>query len=274
MNTPVNTPLIDKTRLADAFSKAAPSYDQAARLQREVGRTLLAQLPVSAPARLLDLGCGTGYFTAQLGQRYPQAAITGLDIAPGMLAFARQLLPDLPIQWLCADAEQLPLNQHSYGLIFSSLAIQWCENLPALWAGIAHTLEQGAAAHIATLGPQTLRELRSAWAQVDHYRHVNQFASLASIQASLPAHLQLEQVKRELKVLPYTSLRQLTQELKSLGAYNINADRAAGLTTPAKLRLLQQAYECYRQPDGTLPASYEVLYLTLRKTSCLATPTL
>src|SRR5690606_1533092 len=81
--------LPDKRQVAASFSRAADSYDGVAALQREVGAQLLARLPTLAPARWLDLGCGTGHFTRLLAQRFAAAEGVALDLAEGMLRHAR-----------------------------------------------------------------------------------------------------------------------------------------------------------------------------------------
>ena len=82
---------IDKQQVRRAFSRAAQDYDAAAVLQREVCTRMLDKLDCVKlkPARVLDIGSGTGWGTRQLGERYPQAEVTALDIAIGMLQHAR-----------------------------------------------------------------------------------------------------------------------------------------------------------------------------------------
>ncbi|MHB1371761.1 MAG: malonyl-ACP O-methyltransferase BioC, partial [Pseudomonadaceae bacterium] len=66
------------------------------------------------------------------------------------------------------------------------------------------------------------------------------------------------------EVLHFADLRQLTHELKALGAHNLNPGRPGGLTSRARLRALVAAYEQLRQSAG-LPATYQVVYGVLRK---------
>src|SRR5690606_13457587 len=135
---------LDKKKIAHSFSRAANTYDSVAQLQRDVGTELLKKLPDVLPekARILDLGSGTGFFTTKLAQQYPQAQVLGLDLAEGMLHFSRKSASD-SIQWLCGDAEFLPLTDNSVDLVFSSLAIQWCNNLPQLMRELHRVLTPG-----------------------------------------------------------------------------------------------------------------------------------
>lgn len=257
--------LIDKRKVADSFSKAASTYDSVAELQRGIGYSLMAKIPPSVGHRILDLGCGTGFFTAELARQFPSSHLMGLDIASGMLAFARATRSLRDVTWICGDAEALPLADRSCDLIFSSLALQWCENIDQLFAEIERVLDREGTACIATLGPRTLQELRGAWSAVDEYQHVNRFIAKERLLAAMPSTLRVESIEVEDRVLEYQQLKELTAELKSLGAHNMNAGRPKGLTGAARIKAFKAAYESYRTADGYLPATYEVYYLVLRK---------
>ncbi|MFC3115857.1 malonyl-ACP O-methyltransferase BioC [Cellvibrio fontiphilus] len=264
--SPKQPPLLDKKKIAQSFGRAAATYDSVAQLQRDVGTALLQYLPDELPAnaRVLDLGCGTGFFTAQLRRKYPAAQMMGVDIAQGMLQFARTTHAG-EIYWLGGDAENLPLADQSVDVIFSSLAIQWCSNLPQLMAELQRVLKPEGKLLIATLGPSTLYELKAAWQQVDGYVHVNRFAPPTEITAALAqSGLQLVQLNQHELTLYFARVNDLTRELKALGAHNINSGKPEGLTSRARLAAFKQAYEMFRTVRG-LPASYDVIYLTATK---------
>lgn len=256
---------LDKKKVAQSFSRAASTYDSVAQLQRDIGAQLFSHLPEYLPAQtsILDLGSGTGFFTRQLAAKYCESQLIGLDIAEGMLRYAAAQQTE--ISWLCSDAELLPLADNSIDLIFSSLAIQWCNNLPQLMAELARVLKPGGQVHIATLGPHTLHELKSAWQQVDNYVHVNRFQPQQALIASIDSsQLILDNLQQENRTLYYGRLSELTRELKALGAHNINSGKPGGLTGRLRLLAFKNAYESFRAPQG-LSATYDVIYLKASK---------
>lgn len=253
---------VDKRRVAESFSRAAPAYDSVAAIQRQIGERLLLDMPAEKVSNLLDLGSGTGHFTPSLAERCEHQV--SLDLAEGMLRFARQQHPNLSTG-VCADAEQLPFADGSIHGLFSSLAIQWCANLPQLFAELKRVMKPGARLNIATLGPRTLYELRDAWQAVDNYTHVNDFAPLNDVKTALQgAGLSLINTQEEDIVLRYQQVRELTYELKTLGAHNMNRGQSSGLTGRQRVKAFREAYEGFRGTDGSLPATYEVFYLTLQ----------
>jgi malonyl-CoA O-methyltransferase len=258
--------LLAKADVADSFSRAASVYDSVAQLQRDVGRQLLTHLDQldSSPGTVLDLGCGTGYFSKDLLGRYPQCRYIGLDLASGMVEYARGRSPGVG-EWLVGDAEALPLAANSVDLVFSSLAIQWCYRPEHLFAELARVLRPGGYCVFSTLGPDTLRELRCAWAAVDSHQHVNTFLPAADLvrASQLIPGLTLVQQNTQFR-MQYQRVRDLLAELKTLGAHNMNRHRPAGLTSRRSLQGMLQAYEQWRE-QGVLPATYEVIFGTLEK---------
>lgn len=256
--------LPDKHQVAASFSRAAESYDSVAALQRAVGHELLARLPESSsPARWLDLGCGTGYFSRTLGERFPGAEGVAVDIAEGMLRHARPLAGAR--HFVAGDAERLPLRDESCDLLFSSLALQWCGDFSAVLREARRVLRPGGVLAFSSLCVGTLRELRDSWQAVDGFVHVNRFRRFEDYQGLCAASgLQVLSLQSRPQVLHYPDVRSLTHELKALGAHNLNPGRPGGLTGRARMLALLAAYEGFRQPQG-LPATYQVVYGVLHK---------
>lgn len=256
--------VIEKQKVAESFSKAAPHYDSVAGLQRDIADKLEFMVnPKTGRGVWLDLGSGTGYKQPWLHSHSDY--YIGLDLAMGMLNYSRsQGLGENAL--VCGDAESLPIASNIIDGIFSSLAIQWCSDFERLLEEISRVLKPGGVAYIATLGKETLHEMKSSWAQVDNYVHVNTFVGESELLASVDrSSLVLGSNYRESRVLEYGTLRQLTHELKTLGAHNMNSGQSSGLTGRARIQQFREAYEAFRTEAGTLPATYDVIYFALKK---------
>jgi len=167
--------------------------------------------------------------------------------------------------WLVGDAEALPLATDSIDLVFSSLAFQWCYRPEHLFAELARVLRPGGCCVFSSLGPETLCELRSAWAAVDSHQHVNTFLPCSELANAVHSvrGVTLELHSAQFR-MHYPRVRDLLQELKTLGAHNMNQDRPVGLTSRAALQGMLHAYEAWRT-DGVLPATYDVIFGRLEK---------
>ena len=255
-----------KRDVAASFSRAAAHYDSAAQLQRDVGCRLLDNArQVDAPRRILDLGCGTGYFQPHLAELYPEAEYIGLDIASGMVEFRPGALRRRqPVAGgRCRKPCHWPAGR--WDLVFSSLAIQWCHNPRALLAELGRVLAPGGRCVFTTLGPQTLVELRDAWAEVDAHQHVNTFLPAEALHGAADSVPGLSlSIERELFVMRYERVRELLDELKAIGAHNMNRGRQAGLTGRRALQGMLAAYET-RRDNGLLPATYDVQFGCLER---------
>ena len=258
----------EKRVVRRAFERAAATYDSHAVLQREVGSRLAHHLdPVRIePRRVVDLGCGTGEAFAGLRRRFPSAGLVGIDIAHAMLERARARAP----AWkrllrantpglVCADAERLPLAAGSAQLVFSNLALQWCRP-EAVFAEVSRILEVGGLFMFSTFGPDTLKELRAAFAAVDTYEHVTPFVDMHDLGDAL-VHAGLAEPVMEMEVvtLEYASVEAVARDLKAIGAGNAMPGRPRGLAGRDRWKRMTERYERERRNEA-LPATYEVVY--------------
>lgn len=255
---------VDKRLVAASFNAAAEHYDQYAVLQQTVCARLVERLELVrvAPRRVLDIGAGTGTAARRLVNNYRRATVIGVDLALQMLRAGsyRGSRWRSRTQAVCADAEALPFAAASAGLIFSSLTLQWCNDLDAVFQECRRVLARDGLLLFSTLGPDTLKELRQSWAEVDAYTHVNAFMDMHDVgDALIRAGFAGPVLDVEHITLTYASIEELLRDLKVVGAHNVTAARPRGLTGKGTLQRLRTAYERYRT-DDRLPATYEVVY--------------
>ncbi len=261
--------LLDKRQVRRAFGRAAATYDAAAVLQREVCDRMAERLQFLKvmPQRILDAGCGTGYGTRQLLAHYPEARMVALDIAPAMLTAARggtslwqRWLARRRDSFVCGDLEALPLAAGSVDMLWSNLALQWCNDLDATFSDFHRVIAPEGLLMFSTFGPDTLKELRRAFGELDGYPHVSRFTDMHDIgDALVRAGFSAPVMDMDMLTLTYDDLPSLMRDLKAIGAHNAAAGRRQGLMGKGEWRRLQAIYEAMRR-DGKLPATYEVVY--------------
>ncbi|WP_018151978.1 malonyl-ACP O-methyltransferase BioC [Leeia oryzae] len=259
--------LPNKRLMRKAFNEAASRYDAAAILQQEVCNRMAERLEYikHQPATVLDAGSGTGFGRDKLQTAYPKASVIELDIAHAMLLAARQktsrwkrLFKDPPA--VCGDIEQLPLADNSLDMIWSNLAIQWVNDLDKAFAEFHRVLAPNGLLMFSTLGPDTLKELRQAFAGVDQADHVNRFVDMHDIGDGLVKNgFATPVMDMEYITLTYQDVRTVMQDLKAIGAHNVMHGRPAGLMGKQRWQRVIDNYETLRK-DGQLPATYEIVY--------------
>lgn len=251
----------DTRHIVSAFGRAAETYVRHAALQRDVEDLLLERLDYvrDAPARVLDIGSGPGRGSAALRRRFKSAQVIALDIALPMLT---RIQPTWlrPIARVRADARELPFADASIDVLYSSLCLQWIDDLPSLFGEFRRVLRPGAYLAFSTFGPDSLHELRAAWSAADDTPHVSGFLDIAGVgDALVAAGFRDPVLDVEHLTLRYDDAFALMRDLKGIGATNADVHRTRGLTGKARLQRMIAAYESFRA-DGKLPATYEVIF--------------
>jgi malonyl-CoA O-methyltransferase len=253
---------LDRRQVRKHFGRAAHSYEQHDVLQREVQAALLDRLDfyTAIPERVIDVGAGTGRGSALLKKRYAGAQVIAIDLALPMLRAAKQHRSwRKPFQRVCAEATALPLPDRSVDVLHSNLCFQWIDDLSALFGECMRVLKPGGLLAFSTFGPDTLKELRAAWAQADQQPHVSRFLDMHDVgDAMLAAGLRDPVLDVYRYTLTYSEPRKLQEELQGLGATNADQARARGLTGKSRYQRMLAAYESMRV-DGRIPATWEVV---------------
>ena len=250
---------VDKKALSNAFSAAALHYDSLAHFQQRVGFALLPETSRTVK-NFLDLGCGTGFFIPHLQALFPQAQALAVDIAPGMARFSGDIYKKATV--LCADAHALPLQENIVDAIYSNLMFQWCDDIAQALREARRVLAPGGHLYFSLLTQHSMHELRKSWSHVSEVSRLMHFMSKEAVAPMVTqagfSHLS---VKREIYTSYYPTVRAFLMAMKLLGTKNLTLTRGRGLMTPHTLARLSNAYERFRNGEGLLPVTYEVLFI-------------
>jgi len=246
-------------------------------LRREIAARMHERLGLVkiAPRRVLDAGCGPGPDLALLQKDYPAAQIIGLDAAFAMVEAAKvpatalsalnqmlsRLLPaKAGIDLLCGDFGDLPFGPNSLDLVWSNLALHWHPQPDRVFAEWRRVLRVDGVLMFSNFGPDTLRELRAAFAEADEAPHALPFVDMHDFGDQLvEAGFSTPVMDMEVITVTYDTPRALLADVRALGG-NPLATRRRGLLGRAAWQRVEAALERQRRPDGKLGLSFEVIY--------------
>lgn len=265
----------NKKNIQAHFDHAAVSYDETAVLQRTVAERLRERLELTTaqPKTILDMGAGTGILTKKMLSQYPKASVIAMDLSLQMLNKAQENLANSTIikkfnslfkphakTFVCADANSIPLADKSVDLIVSNLMLQWCDDLDEVLAEFRRVLKPNTLLMVTSFGPDTLKELRKSWAEVDDEQHVNTFIDMHDFGDALIRNGFGQPVMDvEHFTLTYKKPIGVLKDLKAIGATSASKGRRTGLMGKQHFTAMLDAYEKQRT-NGLIPATFEIIH--------------
>ncbi|WP_410511372.1 malonyl-ACP O-methyltransferase BioC [Paenibacillus sp. BR2-3] len=279
-----------KTAIGRQFNRsAAGSYDIHAHVQRIMANKLVKSLEKwtyegdSNRPDILEIGCGTGTLTEIVINQWPCLSITALDIAPTMILAAEQRVRSSAENNLChnnrqpscvhflhADVEMWAANapSSSFDLIISNACFQWLSRPKQTLEHLHRLLRTGGLLAFATFGPDTFRELHTAFDAVyraggmkpqrhglsfltaDQWRNMLEETGFSNIQ-----------VERLLQTEEHASARDFLLSVKALGASTSEAASSHGFGSRRLFANMYKEYESKFSTSGGVTATYDVLII-------------
>ena len=256
----------DKGAISRNFTAAALAYDAAATAQDRIAEGLVQRLPAGlAPARIVDLGCGTGRLGERLLRRYPGATLLGLDLAEGMVdACRRRFAQDPRARFVVADAEDPAACAGPADLVTTSCAAQWFADPEGTFRRWGRALAPGGVLAAALLVRGSYRELDAAHLAAFGTPFPGlPFPAEDEVAALLGrAGLAVLRAEASLVEVPYPSARDALGSFRGIGAVLRGQPGRAALGAGAARRLLA-AYEALCGPGGAR-VSHRVLHAVAR----------
>lgn len=133
--------------------------------------TLKAMLPDIRGLKVLDLGCGFGWF-CRWAAEHGALEVLGLDISQNMLERARAETSDKAVFYATADLEQLTLSTGAFDLVYSSLAFHYVEDAARLYATIHNALVEGGCLVFSTEHPVFMASNKQGWLTTEDGRQI------------------------------------------------------------------------------------------------------
>lgn len=273
----LSTQLIElRNEVRRAFAGAAPTFDERAVVARVAGDELMERLAVvrRQPARILDIGAGTGRMTRALAERYPNAEVIAVDLSAEMLAQWPQkqsVLSQLSISKLfrsrrraptpvIADAANLPFDDASMDFVVSNLVLPCCDPR-SFMAEVKRVLAPGGVVMFTTVGPDTLIELAQAWTVAGQDARLTPFADMHDLgDIMLKAGFADPVVDMEMLTLTHRHLTDLWADLRATGSRCLRLDRTRTLTGRGTFERFKTALEQGRDDAGLLRTSIELIH--------------
>lgn len=253
-------------------------------MRREVAQRMHERLQLVrlAPQAVLDAGCGEGADLPLLQGSFPAARLLGLDAAPAMLALAQgrqraamsavnrllnKWLPQtvLPVRQdgpvlMAGDFAQLPLAANAVDLVWSNLALHWHPQPDRVFAEWRRVLRTDGLLMFSCFGPDTFKELRSAFAAMDSAPHSLPFVDMHDFGDMLvQAGFATPVMDMESITVTYDTPQKLLADVRAWGG-NPLANRRRGLCGRQGWARMLAAMEQLRRADGKLGLSFEVIY--------------
>ena len=255
--------LPDKRAARRGFDAAAATFDDASFVHDETRARLLARLDLVrlAPRTVVDLGCATGRGARALAERYRDAVVVAIDSSAAMLRAARGAGAPVvaPFVAVTGDAERLPLRDGAVQLVCANLTLPWCDPR-ALFAEAARVLEPGGLLLFATLGPDSLQEVRRAWSGVDTQIHVHAAFDMHDLgDLALAAGLAEPVMDVDRLEVTYAEIVDLVRDLRACGAMNVAAGRRRGLLGVRRWRAFERRLHAERR-EGRFAVTMELVF--------------
>jgi malonyl-ACP O-methyltransferase BioC len=264
----------DTSTIAAAFHQKAVEYDQHILVQKRVVAQLVRSVELHlnrAPEHILDVGTGTGALLERLHSRYPDARLTGVDIALNMCLRTLQKLGHA-CNSVNGDAEYLPFRTGAFDLVVSASVLQWVSNLSAALHEMHRVVRPGGGISLAFFCDGSLGELQHCFrdavnrCSADSGQRMSRLHDFWTVDdvTSIVNGMDFERVvvTVETEVDWYDDLHSLLRSIKNIGAGTVSGGSGNGLGWRGILQESSRLYQERYGQDGRIPATYKVLYLS------------
>ena len=267
--------MIDKKQVKIHFSKNVETYDSYANVQKLMCENLMnyiEQRHCDDNLNILEIGCGTGFLTEMLCRKFPNAKITALDIAPGMIEYADKKLNKYNINFICNDIEECELSD-KYDFIISNAAFQWLNNMQMTLKKLYDSLNYNGSIIFSTFGEKTFQELN------DCYKRASEILELDTAFSSIQKFYTINELyelctniigidksavtlNEEMKYEYFDNCLNFLYSIKRVGA---NGCIKQNRSKPKLIKKVINIYDKDYRVNNEIVATYHCLFCSIRK---------
>lgn len=247
---------LDTSQIALRFAQAGQSYPEQAIVQRKIARhlsDLITQYGVGQYDKVFEIGCGSGNLTQLLIQKFNIKDFILNDLYEDVqqhFGFTH-VISNPQVNWLIGDIEQLEFPQN-LNLVASSSALQWINDLDAIFKQAFHHLTAQAELCFSSFGQHNLHEIKSLTGQGLSY------LSIEDLQAKLQNNgFEILHLSEQIEQLTFTHPKQVLQHLKATG---VTATASSFRWTKQGLMDFYQNYQQFSYVDEAGVLQYRLTY--------------
>ncbi len=251
------TPNIDKNIVKSNFSKNATSYDDNASVQKKCAERLVDIIDLEYFSKMLEVGCGTGFYTGVLREKFPDSDITAIDIAKDMIEVARKKMGGYGVNFEVSDGEELRVGQR-FELITSNSSFQWFGDLDRTFTGFKEVLTDGGVLCFSMYGPETFCEFRDVLEThlgKGRWLSASRFSNGQEVEEILKRHFDDVEIFEEKFTVDFLSIWDFLQNIKKTGARGEGI--SGGFLGKYTLREMERTYI---EKFGGIVATHHVIF--------------
>lgn len=199
---------MNKDLIQKRFAKNLDTYNDNAKIQKKMAERLLSFLDRKDFDDILEIGCGTGFLTQLVNEKFSFKTYTANDIVESCEKYVKEINPK--INFIPADIEKAVENSDKkYDLIISNAVFQWVENLESFIKLLVSKLNDGGVLLFSTFGPENFREVNFVLGKTLPYYSANELQEIIKGYKSV--------VEQEMHVMAFKTPKDILKHIKSTG---------------------------------------------------------